>query len=142
MVSASFILVEVGADSIETDINVPLIVRGPGIGKNVTLDAITSHTDLAPTFLSLAGATKEGLDGKKIPTTVEASTAHNRSEHVAIEYWGLVSVISTILPPQAHTHTAGCPRRYLRIRQRQAPTTTQQLPTQHLQGHQTSIRRL
>jgi N-acetylglucosamine-6-sulfatase len=76
---------------IETDINVPLVVRGPGIGKNVTLDAITSHTDLAPTFLSLAGATREGLDGKKIPTTIEASTAHNRSEHVAIEYWGLVS---------------------------------------------------
>ncbi|CAG7977881.1 unnamed protein product [Penicillium salamii] len=73
----------------ETDINVPLIVRGPGIGKNVTLDAITSHTDLAPTFLSLAGATRDGLDGKKIPTTIAASTAHNRSEHVAIEYWGL-----------------------------------------------------
>ncbi|KAJ6043098.1 uncharacterized protein N7446_001294 [Penicillium canescens] len=73
----------------ETDINVPLIVRGPGIGKNQTLDAITSHTDLAPTFLSLAGATREDLDGKKIPTTVAASTADNRTEHVAIEYWGL-----------------------------------------------------
>jgi arylsulfatase A-like enzyme len=79
------------ANRIETDINVPLVVRGPGIGKNVTLDAITSHTDLAPTFLSIAGVTREGLDGKKIPTTIEASTAHNRSEHVAIEYWGLVS---------------------------------------------------
>ncbi|CAI7597267.1 unnamed protein product [Penicillium viridicatum] len=73
----------------ETDINVPLIVRGPGIGKNQTLDAITSHTDLAPTFLNIAGATRDGLDGKKIPTTLAASTADNRTEHVAIEYWGL-----------------------------------------------------
>ena len=76
---------------IETDINVPLIVRGPGIGKNQTLDAITSHTDLAPTFLNIAGVTRDGLDGKKIPTTIAASTADNRTEHVAIEYWGLVS---------------------------------------------------
>ncbi|KAJ5422872.1 Alkaline phosphatase-like alpha/beta/alpha [Penicillium cf. griseofulvum] len=73
----------------ETDINVPLIVRGPGIGKNQTLNAITSHTDLAPTFLNIAGATRDGLDGKKIPTTISASTADNRTEHVAIEYWGL-----------------------------------------------------
>ncbi|KAJ5676598.1 uncharacterized protein N7477_002231 [Penicillium maclennaniae] len=37
----------------ETDINVPLIVRGPGLPENQTFDAVTSHTDLAPTFLSL-----------------------------------------------------------------------------------------
>jgi N-acetylglucosamine-6-sulfatase len=61
------------------------------MGKNQTLDAITSHTDLAPTFLNIAGVTRDGLDGKKIPTTIAASTADNRTEHVAIEYWGLVS---------------------------------------------------
>lgn len=87
---------------IETDINVPLIVRGPGIGKNQTLDAITSHTDLAPTFLNLAGATRDGLDGKKIPTTIAASRADNRTEHVAIEYWGRVResrILSCITQP-------------------------------------------
>ncbi|KAJ5581437.1 hypothetical protein N7535_000057 [Penicillium sp. DV-2018c] len=73
----------------ETDINVPLIIRGPGIGRNQTLDAITSHTDLAPTFLSLAGTTRDGLDGKKIPLKSAARTADNRTEHVAIEFWGL-----------------------------------------------------
>ncbi|PLB43296.1 Arylsulphatase [Aspergillus steynii IBT 23096] len=72
----------------ETDINVPLIVRGPGIPENATLDAVTSHTDLAPTFLSIAGASRPGLDGKRIPTTVDAGKADNRTEHVAIEYWG------------------------------------------------------
>ncbi|KAF9887356.1 hypothetical protein FE257_010351 [Aspergillus nanangensis] len=73
----------------DTDINVPLIVRGPGIPKNQTLEVITSHTDLAPTFLSIAGATRDGLDGKRIPTTVDAGQAANKTEHVAIEYWGL-----------------------------------------------------
>lgn len=74
----------------DTDINVPLIVRGPGIPQNETLNVVTSHTDLAPTFLSIAGATRNGLDGKRLPTTVEASKASDKTEHVAIEYWGLV----------------------------------------------------
>ncbi|PLN85287.1 Arylsulphatase [Aspergillus taichungensis] len=72
----------------ETDINVPLIVRGPGIPAGETLDVITSHTDLAPTFLKLAGAKKDGLDGIAIPTTVKASKAADKNEHVAVEYWG------------------------------------------------------
>lgn len=75
----------------ETDINIPLIVRGPGIPENATSDAVTSHTDLAPTFLSLAGSSRPGLDGKRIPTTIAAGNADNRTEHVAIEYWGWVS---------------------------------------------------
>ncbi|KAJ5819121.1 hypothetical protein N7474_004712 [Penicillium riverlandense] len=73
----------------DTDIHIPLIVRGPGIPENETLDVVTSHTDLAPTFLSIADSTQPGLDGKKIPTTVASSQAQNKTEHVAIEYWGL-----------------------------------------------------
>ncbi|KAL6236185.1 hypothetical protein BDW75DRAFT_229751 [Aspergillus navahoensis] len=72
----------------ETDINVPLIVRGPGISKG-TVDSATSHTDLAPTFLSLAGApSREGLDGKSVLDLNEGNATH-KTEHVAIEYWGL-----------------------------------------------------
>jgi N-acetylglucosamine-6-sulfatase len=50
---------------------------------------VTSHTDLAPTFLSIANTTREGLDGKAIPTTLQASQEDEKKEHVAIEYWGL-----------------------------------------------------
>lgn len=76
---------------IETDINVPLYVRGPGIPTNQTIDVITSHTDLAPTFLHIAGApNRPGLDGKKLPFTVD-ETKESRREHAAIEYWGVVS---------------------------------------------------
>lgn len=74
---------------VETDIHIPLIVRGPGIPENQVLDVVTSHTDLAPTLLSLANTTREGLDGKAIPTTVAASKSDNKTEHVAIEYWGM-----------------------------------------------------
>ncbi|KAB8218769.1 alkaline-phosphatase-like protein [Aspergillus novoparasiticus] len=73
----------------ETDINIPLFIRGPGIPENQTIEVVTSHTDLAPTFLSIAGTTRDGLDGKKIPTTIDAGNADNKSEHVAIEYWGI-----------------------------------------------------
>lgn len=75
----------------DTDINVPLSVRGPGIPENQTLEVVTSHTDLAPTFLSIAGATKDGLDGKPLPWKLQEGT-DARSEHAAIEYWGRVSI--------------------------------------------------
>lgn len=75
--------------SSDTDIHIPLIIRGPGIPENKTLDIITSHTDLAPTFLSIAGTTRPGLDGKKIPGT-NATATDLKAEHVAIEYWGRV----------------------------------------------------
>lgn len=75
----------------ETDINVPLYIRGPGVGVNKTVDVITSHTDLAPTFLHIAGApNRPGLDGKRVPFTVE-ETKDSRREHAAIEYWGMVN---------------------------------------------------
>ncbi|KAL4806255.1 alkaline-phosphatase-like protein [Aspergillus unguis] len=72
----------------DTDVNVPLIVRGPGISKN-TVEVVTSHTDLAPTFLSIADApARKGLDGKSI-LSANTQAENNRTEHVAIEYWGL-----------------------------------------------------
>ncbi|KAJ5104419.1 hypothetical protein NUU61_001766 [Penicillium alfredii] len=76
----------------ETDISVPLIIRGPGVPEGASMDVVTSHTDIAPTFLSIAGVADKDmpkdLDGKKIPTTKDESDKHDRTEHVAVEYWG------------------------------------------------------
>lgn len=80
----------------ETDVNVPLIVRGPGVPEGKTLDIVTSHTDLAPTFLSLAGTTREGLDGRPIPHKLEEAKKDDKNEHAAIEYWGRVSIHSLL----------------------------------------------
>ena len=45
----------------EEDINIPLIVRGPGVPVGEA-NVVTAHTDLAPTILKIAGA-KWGWDG-------------------------------------------------------------------------------
>lgn len=39
----------------EEDINIPLIIRGPGVGKNKRTDLVTGLVDIAPTMLSLGG---------------------------------------------------------------------------------------
>ncbi|TVY81869.1 Arylsulfatase [Lachnellula suecica] len=70
----------------ETDINIPLIVRGPGVGVGKVLDAVTSHTDLAPTIMKIAGEElREDFDGLPIPFNEEEK---GKIEHVNVEYWG------------------------------------------------------
>jgi arylsulfatase A-like enzyme len=78
----------------EEDINIPLIIRGPGIVENKTTDIVTTHTDLAPTFLQLLGIPlRPDFDGEPIPLTQdEIEVAHSkRQEHVAVEYWGFAN---------------------------------------------------
>lgn len=75
----------------EEDINVPLIVRGPGVPQGQITDIVTSHTDLAPTFLSLAQADpRNDFDGAVIPLTQSGldEAVNSRHEHVNVEYWG------------------------------------------------------
>lgn len=77
----------------EEDVNVPLIVRGPGVPQNQVTEVVTTHTDLAPTILDIAGITQVSnveFDGEKIPLTNSdiEQAADIRHEHVNIEYWG------------------------------------------------------
>ncbi|PYH91597.1 arylsulfatase [Aspergillus ellipticus CBS 707.79] len=78
----------------EEDINVPLIIRGPGVAQNATTDIITAHTDLAPTFLQLLDIPlRPDFDGDPIPLTpasIEGAKAE-RQEHVTVEYWGFAA---------------------------------------------------
>jgi N-acetylglucosamine-6-sulfatase len=75
----------------DTDIHIPLIVRGPGVAKGYTANIVSSHTDIAPTIMQLAGQTRAEFDGSAIPLieqdTRDAETAM-RQEHINIEYWG------------------------------------------------------
>ncbi|KAI9155026.1 Arylsulfatase [Paramyrothecium foliicola] len=74
----------------EEDINVPLIVRGPGIPSGLTTELVTAHVDLAPTILSLAQASlRSDLDGSPIPLYKHELEETSRSrEHANVEYWG------------------------------------------------------
>jgi arylsulfatase A-like enzyme len=81
----------------ETDVNIPLIVRGPGVprGREVSGAVATTHADLAPTLLHLAGAApRHEFDGAPIPLTedslqaAEAEVPGAWHEHVTVEFWG------------------------------------------------------
>jgi arylsulfatase A-like enzyme len=51
----------------ETDVRVPLIIRGPGVPAGRVVDALTVNTDLAPTFAELAGASiPPWVDGRSL----------------------------------------------------------------------------
>lgn len=77
--------------SFEEDINIPLIIRGPGVGRNTTTEVVTTHTDLAATILNLIGENpRYDFDGTAIPITPTEISAARESwhEHVNVEYWG------------------------------------------------------
>ncbi|RMZ81805.1 hypothetical protein DV738_g2020, partial [Chaetothyriales sp. CBS 135597] len=97
----------------EDDINIPLIVRGPDVPKRQTTQLVTTHTDLAPTFLSLTGASaRTDLDGSVIPLSADqikqASLDIARTEHVNVESWGIImseGKYGSVLYPN-HTYKA------------------------------------
>lgn len=70
------------------DVNVPLIIRGPGVPQGITTDQVTSHTDLVPTIFQLIGIDPLGdFDGAAIQFLGDRPTG-GRQEHVNLEYWG------------------------------------------------------
>lgn len=75
----------------EEDINIPLVIRGPGIPKGGVTSRVSSHTDLAPTILQIFGIQpRVDFDGTAIPLdalehTREVDSSH---EHVNVEFWG------------------------------------------------------
>lgn len=76
----------------EEDINIPMMVRGPGVPKGQTVDFVTSHTDVAATLFDLAGIPlRKDFDGVPMPLTsskMRGAQSDPRREHVSVEYWG------------------------------------------------------
>ena len=72
----------------EEDINVPLIIRGPGVPKKVKTDVVSSHVDLAPTIMKLAGMEpKDRLDGKAIILGNAQPGPDAHDEYAGVEFW-------------------------------------------------------
>ncbi|KHN95381.1 arylsulfatase precursor [Metarhizium album ARSEF 1941] len=80
------------ACNIEEDINVPFIVRGPGVAQGQEVSLPTSHTDIVPTLFRLARLPlHDDFDGVPMPVTPDSrrQKAHRHpNEHVNVEYWG------------------------------------------------------
>lgn len=79
----------------ETDIRVPLLVRGPGIPPGQTVAQLASHVDLAVTFLDMMGGDRpEQMDGTSWLPVVQGTAAQRaevakRWRHdLLIEYGG------------------------------------------------------
>ncbi|XWX01409.1 hypothetical protein V2A60_009437 [Cordyceps javanica] len=90
--------------SMEEDINVPLLVRGPGVARNASVSIPTSHTDLTPTFFRIAGIDlRDDFDGVPMPLTVKQQRQSKvvRGEHVNVEYWGSAFLEGTIFQRDA-----------------------------------------
>jgi arylsulfatase A-like enzyme len=76
----------------EEDINVPMMVRGPGVPVNKTVKFATNHIDLAPTWWDIFGIPlREDFDGVPVPLTDEGISTLEESgaasEHVQVEFW-------------------------------------------------------
>ncbi|KAK7947993.1 arylsulfatase [Apiospora aurea] len=82
--------------SIEEDINVPFVIRGPGIPAGAKWELPTSHTDIVPTLFELAGIPlQEEFDGVPMPVTEAAQKqggeeGEAKSEHLNVEFWGML----------------------------------------------------
>ncbi|XP_059050629.1 N-acetylglucosamine-6-sulfatase-like [Achroia grisella] len=69
----------------ESDIRVPLIIRGPNIKKKVENPQPVLNIDLAPTILQLAGLESEQMDGHPIELLKDD---YNINRLMLVEYFG------------------------------------------------------
>jgi arylsulfatase A-like enzyme len=68
------------------DIRVPLIVVGPGIEPGSTSDELTQNTDIAPTFMRLAGVNPPDLDGRSLVPLLQGGGFDTPRDAVLIEF--------------------------------------------------------
>ncbi|KAI0473343.1 arylsulfatase [Xylariaceae sp. FL0804] len=85
------------------DTNIPMIIRGPGIPKNVTSKMPSTHVDMAPTYLEIAGLASNAsgyppfLDGRSLLQEWQSAGSEVMSgngvarEILNIEFWGTIS---------------------------------------------------
>jgi N-acetylglucosamine-6-sulfatase len=73
----------------DTDTHVPLVIRGPGIKPNTTVDEMTANTDLAPTFAAMAGAPRARYwDGHSLLRLARGDEDGARRRRVQlVEHW-------------------------------------------------------
>jgi arylsulfatase A-like enzyme len=73
----------------ETDIHLPLMVRGPGVAPGSTVDALVGNTDLAPTFADMGGAQVPSfVDGRSfLPLLLGKAPDGGHRQSYLIEHW-------------------------------------------------------
>lgn len=73
----------------DTDINVPLIVTGPGVAAGRRTDRLVQNTDLRPTFDELGGAeVPDSVDGRSLVPMLKGKDAQDWRDAVLVEHRG------------------------------------------------------
>ena len=73
----------------EHDIRIPLMVKGPGITKNVTLDQIVLNIDIAPTLIDLMGLEPpQEMDGTSFAPLLRGEAPSTWRHDFLIDYHG------------------------------------------------------
>lgn len=64
----------------ESDVRVPFLVRGPGVGRGRVVQSLVGNVDLAPTFLEIAGLPiPSHMDGASIFRFFQKEKVKNRT---------------------------------------------------------------
>jgi arylsulfatase A-like enzyme len=72
----------------ETDIHLPLIVRGPGVARGAKAFQLVGNIDLAPTFADLAGAkTPDFVDGRSLAAILKGDAPKDWRQVFLVEHW-------------------------------------------------------
>jgi N-acetylglucosamine-6-sulfatase len=75
----------------DTDIEVPLIVTGPGVPRGRTIAQMTENVDLCPSFEELAGApVPPSVDGHSLVALLHGRRAHGWRKEILVEHHGRV----------------------------------------------------
>ncbi|NEB78434.1 sulfatase [Streptomyces sp. SID14478] len=73
----------------DTDVNVPLVVTGPGVPQGETTGAIASNIDICPTFTELGGAAADpDADGRSLVPLLKGETPADWPRTALVEHHG------------------------------------------------------
>jgi N-acetylglucosamine-6-sulfatase len=99
----------------EEDINMPLVVRGPGIAAGSTTYKLALNTDYLPTFTDLAGVQRPPfVDGRSLRPVLEGNVASWRSAvlleaaaHYSPAYRGIRTISTRDIPKRKYVEYVG-----------------------------------
>jgi N-acetylglucosamine-6-sulfatase len=98
----------------DTDINVPLVVTGPGVAAGHESTALAQNTDLCPTFEDLGGAkVPDAVDGRSLVPFFEGDTVKDTRQAVLVEHHGPDHLAND---PDLPTKASGNPPSYEAVR--------------------------
>jgi N-acetylglucosamine-6-sulfatase len=98
----------------DTDVNVPLVVTGPGVAAGHRTAALAQNTDLCPTFEDLGGARVPGtVDGRSLVPFFGGGPVKDGRDAVLVEHHGPDHLAND---PDLPTRASGNPPSYEAVR--------------------------